>query len=47
VLEKQLFTCLNLECFCWVSILAYPTCLGLKDFVVVVDDDDGSEQKVN
>jgi len=24
------------DCFCWVSTLAYPTCFGLKDFVVVV-----------
>jgi hypothetical protein len=23
-------------CFCWVLTLAYPTCLGLKDFVVDV-----------
>jgi hypothetical protein len=22
--------------FCWVSTLSYPTCLGLKGFVVVV-----------
>ena len=37
--RRQLFTCLNLDCFCWVSTLAYPNLfgkLGLKGFVVVV-----------
>ena len=26
--RKQLFTCLNLDCFCWVSTLSYPNLFG-------------------
>ena len=36
MLGRQLFTCLNIDCFYWVLTLAYLTYLGLKGFVVVV-----------